>query len=574
MRPTPPYFCLHKPLSCLAMMAVCQSGVAFAQSGNAADISAVELIAKDVTPDNNEEASANQPAVVRLASAAPLPSPTPQGAQSDAANSGANASGADSSFVGSIAIEGAERLSIDTFSSVVEANIGVVMDAEDLARVTQEIADLARDQGFVFATARIPEQSLAHGILTIELNEGRIDEVRIKGSDNSALAALLAPLEGAIARKDEVERRLVLAGDIPQIRVRRTKLLSENGLNILQVEVRERKNRFRARVDNYGSQRIGPVRARLSYDFNGLLADSDQGSVSVRTNPLDPEEFAFASASYSVQVNNAGTRLGVFGSFGNNQPGERINNVEGESIYAEVSASHPLVRSNDASLWLNVKAAYLTIEQDDVIGLLSQDNQVTFSAGLSSNVKFLGGRLRAGATLEQGVDLFNATREGNIFASRFDGDAVATTGLFYASWRSSLGGNWGILLSANGQISNRPLLAARELNIGGPFSVRGFDFSEVSGENGFVALAEINYSIRNPTSWIRRLQPYGFVDMGYVDNLENGFGSGTLVSSGLGLRGFAGPFNFELEGAVPLNRDRDQSNNREPHINVRVGIDL
>jgi hypothetical protein len=62
--------------------------------------------------------------------------------------------------------------------------------------------------------------------------------------------------------------------------------------------------------------------------------------------------------------------------------------------------------------------------------------------------------------------------------------------------------------------------------------------------------------------------------MGYVTNLENGFGSGTLVSSGLGLRAIAGPFNFEVEGAVPLNRDRDQSQNRDPHVNVRIGLDL
>lgn len=151
---------------------------------------------------------------------------------------------------------------------------------------------------------------------------------------------------------------------------------------------------------------------------------------------------------------------------------------------------------------------------------------------------------------------------------------MATTGILYANWSRELGGNWGLFLSANGQLASRPLLAARELNIGGAYTVRGFDFSELSGENGFVALAEVNYAFNKPTSWIRRLQPYGFVDLGYVTNLENGFGSGTLVSSGLGLRGIAGPFNFELEGAVPLNRDRDQSQNRDPHVNVRVGIDL
>jgi hemolysin activation/secretion protein len=524
--------------------------------------------------DAQDRSTDNTPNAILLASASDVLRPQNEPARSAGDAAAANGAQEEGVFVGSIAIEGTESLNIDTFSSLVEGNIGTELDPSDLARVTQEVADLARDRGYLFATARIPEQSLDHGILTIELNEGRIDEVRIKGSDNSALAAVLQPLEGEIARKDDIERRLVLAGDIPQIRVRRTRFLKENGKNVLQVEVRERKDRFRIRADNYGSQRIGPVRGRLSYDFNALLSDSDEGRVSVRTNPLDPSEFLSGSLSYSALVNSGGTRVGVFGSVGTNEPGQRLNDVEGESLYGEFFVSQPLLRTKDAGLWLDVKLAYLSIEQDDVIGLLSQDNQVTFSAGLSSNVKFLGGRLRAGASIEQGLDIFDATRQGNIFASRFDGDSVATTGTLYANWSRELGGNWGLFLSANGQVASRPLLAARELNIGGAFTVRGFDFSELSGENGFVALAEVNYAFNKPTSWIRRLQPYGFVDMGYVTNLENGFGSGTLVSSGLGLRAIAGPFNFEVEGAVPLNRDRDQSQNRDPHVNVRIGLDL
>lgn len=528
----------------------------------------------EAAANDQEISTTNAPKTILLASASDVLTPQNESPRSVGEAAAANRAQDEGVFVGSIAIEGTESLNIDTFSSLVEDNIGVELDPNDLARVTQEVADLARDRGYLFATARIPEQSLDHGILTIELNEGRIDEVRIQGSDNRALVAVLMPLEGEIARKDDIERRLILAGDIPQISVRRTRFLKENGKNILQVEVRERNDRFRIRADNYGSQRIGPVRGRLSYDFNALVSDGDEGSVSVRTNPLDPSEFLSGSLSYSTLINSGGTRLAAFGSVGTNEPGQRVNNVEGQSIFGEISVSQPLLRTKDAGLWLDVKLAYLSIEQDDVIGLLSQDNQVTFSAGLSSNVKFLGGRLRAGASVEQGLDIFNATREGNGFASRFDGDSVATTGLLYANWSRDLGGNWGLFLSANGQLASRPLLAARELNIGGAYTVRGFDFSELSGENGFVALAEVNYAFNKPTSWIRRLQPYGFVDMGYVTNLENGFGSGTLVSSGLGLRGIAGPFNFELEGAVPLNRDRDQSQNRDPHVNVRVGIDL
>ncbi|MEO1046102.1 MAG: ShlB/FhaC/HecB family hemolysin secretion/activation protein [Pseudomonadota bacterium] len=491
-----------------------------------------------------------------------------------AGDPGQSSDGDDGLLIGSIAIEGNEELGADSFATVVEANIGEVMEDEDLRRVVSEVAGIARDRGYVFATARLPEQSVEHGILTIELDEGRIDEVRIKGSDNAALRRFLAPLEGSIAHRETVERRILLAGDLPEIRIRKTRFLKKDGRNILEVRVSENRDRIRAAIDNYGSQRIGPTRARLSYDFRGFLDGSDRGTVSVRSNPLDPEEFAFASASYSVGIGNQGTRVGVAASIGTNQPGGGFVNVEGDTEFVEVFANHPITRSRDASLWVNASLAYLSVEQDDVVGLLRQDNQVTFSVGLSSNVKFLSGRLRTGATLIQGLDVLNATREGSRFASRFDGDAVFTAGNFYANWRGRLGGNWGMLLGVEGQIANRPLLAAQEFNIGGPFSVRGFDFAELAGDNGFAAIAEINYTFRKPTDWIDRLQPYGFIDGGYVDDLQLLRGGGTLISSGLGLRGNAGPVNFELEGAVPLNRDRNQSRDRSPHLNVRVGLDL
>lgn len=192
--------------------------------------------------DNNV---ADTPKPILLASASDVLTPQNESPRSAGEAIAANGAQDEGVFVGSIAIEGTESLNIDTFSSLVEGNIGTELDPNDLARVTQEVADLARDRGYLFATARIPEQSSDHGILTIILNEGRIDEVRIKGSDNSALAAVLQPLEGEIARKDDIERRLVLAGDIPQTRVRRTRFLKENGKNVLQVEVRERKDRFR-----------------------------------------------------------------------------------------------------------------------------------------------------------------------------------------------------------------------------------------------------------------------------------------------------------------------------------------
>jgi hemolysin activation/secretion protein len=186
----------------------------------------------------------------------------------------------------------------------------------------------------------------------------------------------------------------------------------------------------------------------------------------------------------------------------------------------------------------------------------------------------LGGRLRSGMTLVQGLDILGTTRLGNRAASRFDGDGIFTKGQFYTNWRGEFAKNWGLYIGAWGQVANRPLLASQEMNIGGAYSARGFDFSEISGENGFAAMLEINRKFVKPVSWIDKLQPYVFVDGGYVDNLRNGVGSGTLVSGGGGLRADIGKLNFEVEAAVPLNRDRFESADKSPQLNLQVGLTL
>lgn len=478
-------------------------------------------------------------------------------------------------FVGAIAIRGTDQISQAAFSSIVENNIGRNLAEEDLRQLTQQIAEMAHEKGYIFATATIPEQSLAMGVLQVEFDEGQIDEVRITGSDNKALHRLLKSLEGQKAVRSKIERKLVLANDIPKVWVKKTSYISEDDRNILVVKIGERKNKIKAGLDNFGSEGHGPVRARLSFDFRGLLDSADQAGVSFRTNPEDPAEFVYASAHYSTAIGNNGTRVGVSVSGGVTEPeNSNFTDLKGESLYFSVDASHPLVRTSDASLWINTELSYLSIKQSDLDILLTEDTEVTLSVGLASNIKLFGGRLRSGASLIQGFDVLGSTRLGNPVASRFDGDGVFTKGRFYANWTGKLGGDWGLYLGAWGQLTNKPLLSAQEMSIGGAYSARGYDFSELSGENGFAGMIELNRTFANPTSWIDELQPYVFLDGGYVNNLDSDFGDGSLISSGGGIRADIGKFNLQLEAAVPLNRDRFETGDRTPQVNIQLGFEI
>lgn len=487
-----------------------------------------------------------------------------------------NVTDAEAIRIGSILIESDSAIDQSLFAETIEPLLGTEVSTEDLARLTNEIARIARDNGMVFANAYVPEQAIELGIVRIALDMGGIDDVRIIGSDNEELREILAPLIGSMGEKDTIERRLLLANAIPKIQVRKTDFVQQNGQRILVVTVSERKGRHRASVDNYGTSAFGPVRARLQFEFAGLLDDSDLAQISFRTNPVDPQEVSSVNADYSLAVGQQGTRIGVTASFTNNEPGGRLagSTLEGKSTFAAAYVRHPLVRSRDANLYVNAELAYLNIDQDIVNTLIRSDTVVTFSTGLSASVRTGGGWLRSGAEYRQGLGILGATRLGDPLGSRSDGDGVFSKGRFWVDWTSRIVGDVSVRVAVNGQIASRPLLSAEELGIGGAFSVRGFDFSERQGDQGVIGLIELRQDFRAVTPWLDRLQLYGFVDGGYVSNLRDGFGGGTLVSAGAGLRGDIGPFDFELEGAAPVNSERDASDDASPTVNVRVGVNF
>jgi hemolysin activation/secretion protein len=112
------------------------------------------------------------------------------------------------------------------------------------------------------------------------------------------------------------------------------------------------------------------------------------------------------------------------------------------------------------------------------------------------------------------------------------------------------------------------------MGLGGAYTGRAFDFYERSGDNGVLALAELGYEYTKSKSWIRRVQPYVFIDGGYVSNFRNGYGTGTLVSAGTGIRAGLGMFDLQVEAAAPVYTSGAISSSDDPRVNVQLGLDF
>lgn len=482
----------------------------------------------------------------------------------------------DAAQIGAVVISGNEAVPEERYQQVVENFFGEPLTDEVLEQLTDELTELAKEAGYPYAITSIDTDAAALGIVQIEIDEGRIDAIEIEGSDNAAAARMLQRLVGKPASRSELETTLLLVSDIPELRLRGARLRRDEGRGVLVVRLEERGPQFRIAADNYGSEEFGPIRARASIRYADVLTSTDRADAAIRVNPIEPSELLFASASYSAQVADNGTRVGVVGSIGRTAPGGELGDTEisGDTRRAGVNVSIPLRRTRSGSIWLEGQAAYISIAQEDLGTLLRDDTLVTASVGLRTRFAVAGGSASTGVWIDRGLDVLGATRLGDDLASRADGDGVFTRFRFNANARIPLADRLDLYLAANGQLADRPLLSSQEIALGGAFTTRGYGFAEVLGDEGVAGLAELRYRFNTSDIPLDFLQIYAFADGGYVSDIDATGGEGSLFSAGSGLRGRLGIFDFEVEGAFPLGGSGERNPSNDPEINVRAGVNF
>jgi hemolysin activation/secretion protein len=477
-------------------------------------------------------------------------------------------------LIGAVKIEGSAALPQAEFSSIVEQFLGTSASGATLQSLARSVADRARERGYIFASAMVPQQEITLGIVRVKLDEGAVDVVKIIGSKNRKLRHILDQLSGAAATRVSLERYLLLAGDIPGIAIVRTRFEREAGRGVLIVEAREDRAEGQIWVDNFGSKAFGPLRARVQTDLTSLLMPGDSVTTQFLATPIDFSELAFASLRYAAPLGDDGATLALSLGAGRTRTFDPPSGIaiNGRSKYGALTASYPLLRSNAKSLWLSGEVSALTVDQNALGELIQSDTIVTASLALSGQTRIGSARASGGFGLVQGLGGFGATGANDLLASRSDGSGKFFKAYGWAQLIRGVGKSSSIKLAASGQVASRPLLAAQELSVGGPGFGRGYDFSERFGDQGVLGLIEVRRDFENPIRHVQWIQLYGFADGGYVDNLKNGFGSGTLLSAGGGVRARVGPTELSFEAAAPINAMRSDSGNKDPRVNVAVGL--
>src|SRR3546814_9748871 len=105
---------------------------------------------------------------------------------------------------------------------------------------------------------------------------------------------MLSPMKGTAPTKSEIERRLMLADDLPGVEIGKVRFVREEERGVLIVPATRNKFAGRANIANRGTSELGPVRMqlrsvehtselqslmRLSYDVFGLRKKTQEQTI-------------------------------------------------------------------------------------------------------------------------------------------------------------------------------------------------------------------------------------------------------------------------------------------------------
>ena len=464
----------------------------------------------------------------------------------------------------SVSITGAVAIPQGLLVTAYQPYIGKKVSQADLAALSAVVGDIYREAGFHLSRAMIPPQDIQNGQLHLQVVEGSITEVALKG-DGAEQFGVRPMLDAVLAerpsRLSTLERQLLLINGRPGVRIEDTALEeigAASGHFRLIVSLKTWHLFTSVGVDNLGSSSVGPWQSYGTAAFNSYLAPGDSLVVNLSTTPGDPRQLAFGRLSYEAPVGTDGARIGASGYYSEVRPGDfrRLFNDTIKTEWFEIRGSIVPLQSQKSSLILAAAAGFSNVYENDFFGPIYADHIRTVS--LTSDYRLqdnFGGNNYLTVNYRQGIDVFGASHRGDDYLSREGASGKFSALSFWFTRYQTLSDAWSLKLASAGQTASGPLFTSQQFYLGGLAFGRGYGSAEISGDNGIAGSVELRFDQKTSYQYLSGYQLYGFVDTGLAWNDGYRPSDGlSLTSAGVGVRFFLTEgLQADIGAAAPLS---------------------
>lgn len=459
----------------------------------------------------------------------------------------------------------------EAFAPLYEDFLARPVALRDVAALADKITAKYRDDGYFLSRAVAPAQSVDDGVLRIEVHEGYLRAINIKGDAPKAVRRRLSALKNVKPLHiQQLERTLLLIGDLNGVAVSKSSIKADPydlAAHMLTVNIDV--DRFEASVfaDNRGTDDAGPVQSHLRAAANSVLTAGDQLSAGFFTIPDDPGELLLGDIRYQFPITDSGAYATLSGMVSRFDAGASLAAFDTESRTKQLGArfSYPFIRTRKRSLWGNIAFDGRNIEEEQLGASQYEDKIRIVSASANYRQDYWNGVTTLFVKTSQGLNMFDASSSGASL-SRPDADGSFTKIESQITRYQNIGKTFGLYVAATGQVSFEPLLASEEFAVGGARFGRAYNYAELTGDDGVATLVEFRHGRDPGLSLLDFYQVYGFYDYGTVwnENAAPGFSRLSLSSAGMGLRlTFPASLYVTFEAAKPLDRTPFTQNDRD-----------
>jgi len=440
-----------------------------------------------------------------------------------------------------VVVEGAVTLDPALFAPLFADLVGRTITLRDLDGVLKGIERVYREHDY-YARAFAPEQDFSDGTIRIVVYESYIREVSVEGDihDIRNLEARLRPyidrmVEMRPVRISQLMRYALLMTDLAGLTIEAefSQIPDEPGAGRLVLRIDFDPSSFRARLDNFSSDDVGPLELAGNARFNNLFGLFESTDLLVVTNPAAPGELVLGKIAQHVPLGPSGFAFGYDFAHVWSEPAG-ADDIHAESSQAGAYLDYAVLRSQER----NVIASLGLRGQDNIVdvnGSRVADQRkrwVTFGATYDDTI--LGLDSIVAASFAQGIDAFDASGGDNNdyrFATVEGGLSRGITDTISAQ------------LKYSGQYALTDLPSAVKYSLGGETYGRAFDNGAIAGETGYALAFEMSKDLDLGIDWLTGFSVFAYVDYGAVWNPpgRGGYDAAAVGSAGGGFRARVGP---------------------------------
>lgn len=420
-----------------------------------------------------------------------------------------------------IKIIGNHVIQTETLRPLWSKAVGKTVTLKDIQTIAKRITRLYRSKGYILSFARVIQQTVKDGAVTLEVVEGYIDHVDVIFEDTQSEGGTwLSDLTEKFKTqrpltKKFYERYLLLIRDLyPNAKgYLKPSVHNKDGAATMQLVIPKADTHgFNLGINNFGSDSVGPW--MLSLTMERPAPWNPEHDLQLRySQGYHQAEMWSGGIGYTLPINSEGTSFGVDMDVVRSRPAGALKQFNVATRENEFSAflMHPFIRSQDLNLYGNIE-----FEHTNQVRYIKATHEVKKERSRRAKFALIGqwsdqmrGTNYIKASLIKGLRGMNSV--GMTYINRTRPRATAHA-LYYTldlKRMQHLWGNFSLGLHLVGQYANSSLLDIDR------YRSRGFPFNgaytpaALSGDSGLEGKIELAYT-RQDLESLKFLKVFGY----------------------------------------------------------------